>query len=65
MVWRNLALALIAATAALPWVSRSLKGSDALTIIGGLAAIAALYVAVDQLLGEISPKALRMSGRSL
>jgi hypothetical protein len=65
MVWRNLALALIAATAALPWVSRPLNGLDMLTIVGGLAAVAALYVAVDQLLGEISPKALRMSGRSL
>ena len=65
MVWRNLALALIAAIAALPWVSRPLNGFDMLTVFGGLAAIAALYVAVDQLLGEISPKALRMSGRAL
>ncbi len=65
MVWRNLALALIAATAALPWLSRPLNGSDALTIVGGLAAIAALYAAVDQLLGEISSKTLRMSGRAL
>jgi preprotein translocase subunit SecE len=51
--------------AALPWASRSLNGSDTLTIVGGLAAIAALYVAIDQLLGEISPKSLRMSGRAL
>ncbi len=65
MVWRNLALALIAAIAALPWVSRPLNGFDMLTIVCGLAAIAALYVAVDQLLGEISPKSLRMSGRAL
>jgi hypothetical protein len=65
MVWRNLALALIAAAAALPWLSRPLNGSDALTIVGGLAAIAALYAAVDQLLGEISSKTLRMSGRAL
>jgi hypothetical protein len=65
MVWRNLVLALIAAIAALPWDWRPLDGSDALTIVGGLAAIAALYVAVDQLLGEISPKSLRMTGRAL
>ena len=65
MVWRNLALALISAIAALPWAWRPLNGSDALTIVGGLAAIAALYVAVDQLLGEISPKSLRMTGRAL
>jgi hypothetical protein len=65
MVWRNLALALLAAMAALPWASRPLNGSDTLTIVGGLAAIAALYVAIDQLLGEISPKSLRMSGRAL
>ena len=65
MVWRNLAVALIAAIAALPWASRPLTGFDMLTIFGGLAAIAALYVAVDQLLGEISPKALRMSGKAL
>lgn len=64
MVWRNLALALIAAMAALPWAWRPLNVSDALTVVGGLAAIAALYVAVDHLLGEISPKSLRMSGRA-
>jgi hypothetical protein len=63
MVWRNAVLALIVAIAALPWVSRPLNGSDALTVAGGLAAIAALYAAVDRLLGEISPKALRMSRR--
>jgi len=65
MVWRNVALALIGAAAALPWASRPLNGADALTLIGGLVAIIALYVAVDQLLGEISPKTLRLSGRAL
>jgi hypothetical protein len=65
MVWRNLAIATIAAIAALPWVWRPLNGADALTVVGGLAAIAALYVAVDQLLGEISPKSVRMGGRAL
>jgi hypothetical protein len=64
MVWRNLLLALAVGIAGLPWVSRPFDGADALTIVGGLAALAALYVAIDQLLGEVSPKALRLRGRT-
>ncbi len=62
MVWRNLLLVLALAVAALPWVSRRFDGSDVLTVAGGIAAFAVLYLAVDQLLGEVSPKAMRLSG---
>jgi len=64
MVWRNVLLLLALATAALPWISRPFDGADVLTVAGGVAAFAVLYVAIDQLLGEVSPKAMRLSGRT-
>jgi hypothetical protein len=61
MVWRNLILVLVLVLAALPWVSRPFGGSDLLTVVGGLSAGAALYVAIDRLLGDVSPKTMTWS----
>jgi Methylamine utilisation protein MauE len=61
MVWRNLFLVLILAIAAVPWSSRPFSGSDALTVLGGVAVLAALYAAIDRLLGEVAPKAAALS----
>ena len=63
MVWRNLLLALALGITLLPWAARPLSASDLLTVLGGLAVAAALYAAIDQLLGEVAPKALRLRGR--
>jgi hypothetical protein len=63
MVWRNLFVALALGIAVLPWAARPLNAADLLTVMGGLAAAAALYAAIDQLLGEVAPKALRLRGR--
>ena len=63
MVWRNLFVALALGIAVLPWAARPLDAADLLTVMGGLAAAAALYAAIDQLLGEVAPKALRLRGR--
>ncbi len=62
MVGRNLLLALGLAVAALPWTARALGATDALTIAGGLAAATALYLALDQLFGEVAPRARAMRG---
>ncbi len=64
MIWRNLFLALALAIAAMPWVARPFDGFDFLTVMGGLTALVALYVAVDQLLGDVAPKALAFSRRT-
>ena len=62
MVGRNLLLALGLAVAALPWTARARGATDALTIAGGLAAATALYLALDQLFGEVAPRARAMRG---
>jgi Methylamine utilisation protein MauE len=62
MVWRNLCVALALGIAVLPWAARPLSAADLLTVMGGLAVAAVLYAAVDQLLGEVAPKALRLHG---
>ncbi len=64
MVWRNLLLVLALALAALPWASRPFDGTDVLTVAGGIGAFAVLYATADQLLGEVSPKAMRLRGRT-
>jgi hypothetical protein len=55
MVWRNLALALLLAGALLPWSSRPLELTDALTLVLGLAALCALYSCTERLLGDAAP----------
>jgi Methylamine utilisation protein MauE len=57
MVWRNLILAAAALAAALPSAARPLAGADLVTVIGGVAASVAFYMALDRLLGEIVPRA--------
>jgi len=64
MVWRNLLLVLALGIAGLPWVARPLNGFDLLTVTGGLAAVVALYAAIDLLLGEIAPQAMSLSRRT-
>jgi Methylamine utilisation protein MauE len=56
MVWRNLLLAAAIGTAALPWSSRALGPTDALTFMGGLLAGVLLYAAADRLFGDVAPK---------
>ena len=57
MVARNLILAATLGGAVLPWSARGLESVDALTIGGGVAILALLYLAIDQLLGEVRPRA--------
>lgn len=57
MIWRNLGFASLLSVAALPWTVRSLSIGDGLTAVGGVAAAVILYVAIDQLLGDIAPRA--------
>ncbi|MEI8296659.1 MAG: MauE/DoxX family redox-associated membrane protein [Pseudomonadota bacterium] len=56
MVWRNLFLALLLGSTLLPWSERSLTGTDAVTIVGGLLAATFLYAALDRLLGQVMPR---------
>jgi uncharacterized membrane protein YphA (DoxX/SURF4 family) len=56
MVWRNVLLALGLGTLAMPWDARPLQAVDALTILGGLAAVTALYSTADRLLGQVMPR---------
>lgn len=60
MVWRNLLLAAALGAAALPWSSRALGSTDALTLLGGLLACALLYATADRLLGDVAPKAVAL-----
>ena len=51
MVWRNLIVALAAASAFVPWADRVLGQWDAITIAFGLMTVALIYLCTDQLLG--------------
>ena len=62
MVARNLVLATLLGGAVLPWSARALGAVDALTIGGGVALLALLYVAIDQLLGQVLPRAAALKG---
>jgi hypothetical protein len=64
MVWRNLLLASAPAIAALPWSPRTFGATDSLTVVGGLLVCAALYAAVDRLLGDVVPKAMTLRSTS-
>jgi hypothetical protein len=57
MVWRNLVLALVAGALLLPFATRELGSADLVTVIGGAAALAALYGALDTLCATVAPKA--------
>jgi uncharacterized membrane protein len=56
MVWRNVLLASLLGSTLFPWSARSLTATDAVTIAGGLLAAAFIYVALDQLLGQVMPR---------
>lgn len=64
MVGRNLCLASLLGAALLPWASRPWSGADLATVAGGLAAAAALYAALDRLLGEVAPRGRALGARS-
>jgi len=49
MVWRNLILAVVLAAALWPWSARVLVVTDALTIAGGVCALALLYLSCERL----------------
>ena len=57
MVWRNLLLAGAVGIAAMPWSTRFLGLTDALTVVGGLSACVLLYATTDRLLGDVAPRA--------
>jgi hypothetical protein len=51
MVWRNGIIALVLASALLPWAARPLTLTDAVTIAFGSVTVALVYLCIDQLLG--------------
>ena len=53
MVWRNLLLAFGLAVAMLPWATRPLEWTDAVTFACGVTTIALLYSCAERLLGEL------------
>jgi hypothetical protein len=64
MVWRNLLLAGTVGIAAMPWSTRFLGLTDALTVVGGLIAGVLLYATSDRLLGDVAPRARTLTGAS-
>jgi uncharacterized membrane protein YphA (DoxX/SURF4 family) len=54
MVWRNLLLAVGLTVVMLPWDTRPLQWTDALTFAGGVTTLALLYSCAQRLLGEPS-----------
>ena len=54
MVWRNLLLAFGLGVAMLPWETRPLEWTDALTLACGVTSLALLYSCAERLLGELS-----------
>jgi hypothetical protein len=56
MVWRNVLLAGLLAVTLLPRGARAMSAADALTIGGGTAAAALLYMSLDSLLGRVAPR---------
>jgi hypothetical protein len=62
MVGRNLALALLLAATLVPWGSRAMLPTDALTVAGGTAVAALLYMSVDRLLGRVLPRTAELRG---
>ena len=52
MVWRNISIAVLLATALLPWTPRTLVLTDAVTIFFGTASCALVYLCLDRLSGR-------------
>jgi hypothetical protein len=53
MVGRNVALALLLGSAWVPWTSRPLVFTDAVTVVFGLATLALVYLCVDQVMSYV------------
>jgi hypothetical protein len=62
MVARNLMLALLLAALLLPWKTRALLPTDALTVGGGSAVATLLYVCLDRLLARVAPMTAALGG---
>lgn len=62
MVWRNVVIGAALVPAALPWSTRSLGWTDALTVGGALIVLALLYTTLDRLLGQVVPRAAALRG---
>ncbi|HLY53037.1 MAG TPA: MauE/DoxX family redox-associated membrane protein [Steroidobacteraceae bacterium] len=62
MVARNLLLSMLLAAALIPWKSRPLLSTDALTVAAGIAVAALLYASLDRLLGTLAVRSAAMRG---
>jgi hypothetical protein len=62
MVGRNLTLALLLAATLVPWGTRAMLPTDALTVAGGTAVAALLYMSLDRLLGRLVPRTAQLRG---
>jgi Methylamine utilisation protein MauE len=63
MVVRNVVLAALLVSAAVPWATRPLALADSLTVGGGLAVVTFLYLSIDRLLGQIVPRGAALRRR--
>jgi hypothetical protein len=57
MVWRNVLLAAALAVTLVPWTTRPLGFTDAVTLTFGLLTLALIYLCVDQLMGYVQRSA--------
>src|SRR3979490_1443457 len=57
MVWRNLLLSGLLGALLLPWSARPMAAADAITVGAGTAVAALLYMSLDRLLAQITPRA--------
>lgn len=62
MVVRNLLLAAALAALLLPQAARPFAAADVLTVGGGTAVAALLYMSLDQLLGRVAPRGALLRG---
>jgi hypothetical protein len=62
MAWRNLLLAGLLGTMLLPWIVRPMAAADAVTIGAGTAVAALLYMSLDRLLAQITPRTAPLRG---
>ncbi|TLZ22834.1 MAG: methylamine utilization protein MauE [Gammaproteobacteria bacterium] len=62
MAWRNLLLAGLLAPMLLPWIVRPMAAADAVTIGAGTAVAALLYMSLDRLLAQVTPRTAPLRG---
>jgi hypothetical protein len=62
MVLRNLLLALLLVATLIPWRTRALLATDALTVGAGIAVAALLYASLDRLLGALASRTAALRG---